>query len=58
MVGFQRATSVFTAGGGTGTIWLDDLKCTGTESSIFRCTSNGMGVNNCGHSEDAGVQCS
>nr|XP_015213757.1 PREDICTED: macrophage receptor MARCO [Lepisosteus oculatus] len=57
MVGFERATMVFTAGGGTGKIWLDDLKCTGTESSIFRCTSNGMGVNNCGHSEDAGVNC-
>ncbi|KAJ8383956.1 hypothetical protein AAFF_G00213250 [Aldrovandia affinis] len=37
MLGFQRANSVFLAPGGSGTIWLDDLYCTGLESSIFEC---------------------
>ncbi|KAM7407973.1 hypothetical protein PAMA_003621 [Pampus argenteus] len=57
MLGYQRATSVFTAEAGTGSIWLDDLQCTGSESNVFNCSHNGVGVNNCGHSEDAGVQC-
>lgn len=42
---------------GTGKIWLDELKCTGRETIIFSCPHAGLGVNNCGHNEDAGVQC-
>ena len=37
---------------------LDDLQCTGTESSLFDCTHRGVNSHNCGHSEDAGVRCS
>ncbi|KAK2849930.1 hypothetical protein Q7C36_008713 [Tachysurus vachellii] len=58
MLGFQQATRVFTAPAGTGKILLDDLQCIGTESTIFDCTHSGMGVNNCQHSEDAGITCS
>ncbi|XP_067458938.1 macrophage receptor MARCO [Thunnus thynnus] len=57
MLGYQRATATFTANAGTGSIWLDDLRCTGVETSIFNCPHNGVGVNNCQHTEDAGVQC-
>ncbi|KAB5577203.1 hypothetical protein PHYPO_G00207230 [Pangasianodon hypophthalmus] len=58
MLGFQRATRVFTAQPGTGRIWLDDLQCVGTEASVFDCKHRGMGVNDCQHSEDAGIACS
>merc|ERR1712033_110200 len=34
---------------GSGTIHLDDVKCDGTESSIFDCTH--ISGHNCGHSE-------
>ncbi|KAI3356603.1 hypothetical protein L3Q82_017803 [Scortum barcoo] len=57
MLGFSTAITTFTASPGSGKIWLDELRCLGTESDIFDCSHSGLGVNNCGHNEDAGVQC-
>ncbi|XP_031145525.1 macrophage receptor MARCO isoform X2 [Sander lucioperca] len=57
MLGFQTAINTFTATPGSGRIWLDELRCVGTESDIFSCQHGGIGVNNCQHNEDAGVQC-
>ena len=42
-------------GEGTGPIHLDDVHCTGNEESIFDCSH--ITNHNCGHYEDASVQC-
>ncbi len=36
---------------------LDDLACTGTETSLFDCIHGGLNMHNCAHSEDVGVIC-
>ena len=45
-------------GQGSGDIILDNVQCVGTETDLFSCPSNGPLSHNCGHGEDAGVQCS
>ena len=44
-------------GSGSGDIFLDNVVCRGTESSLLQCNTNSIGQHNCDHSEDAGVRC-
>ena len=43
----------------TGPIWLDNLRCTGDETSILNCTHYGIDSISpfCDHGDDAGVEC-
>ena len=46
-------------GQGSGSIWLDSVTCTGSESTLASCGHLGVGVTrSCSHFEDAGVRCS
>ena len=60
-LGFGIAVSVENRaafGQGSGTIWLDNLQCSGSETDLFSCPYNSLSIHNCGHSEDVGVVCS
>ena len=47
-------------GQGSGSIWLNNVKCTGNESTLVSCGHLGVGIvdhDSCYHYEDAGVRC-
>ena len=50
------ATTAF-FGGGSGPIFLDDVKCQGGEADLLQCEIGSFQAHNCDHREDAGVIC-
>ena len=51
------ALSQATFGPGNGSIWLDNVQCTGSEKVLINCIASHNGTNNCTHAQDAGVRC-
>lgn len=44
-------------GQGMGDIFLDNVRCVGTETMLGDCPANPIGSHNCVHNDDAGVGC-
>lgn len=57
-MGYSGAETFMTSVAGTNdSFWLDDLACTGEESTLDACPSSGWGVENCSASESVSVVC-
>ncbi|XP_037133612.1 neurotrypsin [Syngnathus acus] len=55
--GHAEVVSGGTFGEGAGLILLDDVHCTGSETSLLDCNHGIWGHTDCAHAEDVGVRC-
>ncbi|XP_031548814.1 deleted in malignant brain tumors 1 protein-like [Actinia tenebrosa] len=56
-LGYAKAVGYWWFGQGTGKVWLYNMQCTGSETSLGSCTSSGYGNGAwCSHGNDVGVQ--
>ena len=44
-------------GAGTGPIYMEDVTCSTSKTSLLQCTSDPLLSGGCSHSQDAGVEC-
>ncbi|KAK7904127.1 hypothetical protein WMY93_016734 [Mugilogobius chulae] len=59
-LGFGSAKEALTGarmGQGMGPIYMNEVKCTGTEKSIWNCPFKNITAEDCKHTEDAAVRC-
>jgi len=49
--------SGFSNGPNTQQIWLDEVRCTGNENRLLDCPASPIGIQNCQHIDDVGVNC-
>lgn len=54
-IGITRGISSF--GIPPNPIFITNLACDGSEVSLLNCSRSAIGFHQCGHSQDAGVQC-
>ena len=59
MLGFAEGKKIDSINYATihGPIWLDSLRCSGTERDIADCSHKGWGVHNCQHRDDVALSC-
>ena len=53
--GTARTNAYF--GSGTGHIYMKDVTCITSKTSLLQCTSDPLLSGGCSHSQDAGVEC-
>ena len=51
------AYAIHDFGGGSGTIFLDEVVCFGLEERLEHCNHSSYGVHDCDHTEDVYVIC-
>lgn len=60
-LGFKEAKSEYkdaTHGEGSGPIWLDNVRCSGSETHLYKCNKRKWGEHDCTHKQDASMECS
>ena len=58
-LGFTGVANAYQSfGPGRGRVWMDQVNCRGSETSLLECPQRGWANTPCSHSEDVGIVCS